>query len=422
MKIPGINKGFKYFKSNGKPKTLIYTGSRKGSSFSGKGGRSLAELNRYWTYYENEGTIFAAVNSIMYNTVMVGYSVICKDPKAEDFLEQLCQRVSLEEALTDAMKDSLVFGDAFLEKRRNGKGEVIDLYPVDPRTMQINYDQYGRTESYQQVIEGREQSTILKPEDIIHFKLFTSPGTPYGISIIKPNVDTIQRKVETDEALFQAIQRHGTSKIVAYVGDPKEDKLPDEEVLEAIQKKLEDISSINDFVVPHVIKLDTIDEKGVQGVEEYYDLFQNELIIGLMCPEEALGQGKGSTEATARVKAVLYERMIKSFQRRLANTVVKHLFNEQLDKAGFNDSETGEAIYSRIKFNSVTEEDEALRAKWWSNIIRGFRGEIPMTGNEFRYHMGLEPREGLDELMINRPRETREVPLNEEPEEEEEEE
>jgi hypothetical protein len=414
--------------TEGKPQTLIWTGKRPPLSFSDRGGRKIKDLKKYWQYYENEQTVWAAINSITYNTVMTGYSLVSDEEEAKIYIEDLCEYINLEDVLLDSTRYTLIYGDAFIEKRRNKKGAIIDLYAVDPKTIIAHYNKYGRVEYYQQIINGTLLEKTIEPKDIIHIKFFNSPDSPYGISILKPNEDTIIRKVRTDEALFNAIQRHGTSKLVAYVGD-KDDGIPSEEVMESIQEKLEDITEINDFVVPWLIKIDTIDEKGVQGVNEYYDLFQNQLIVGLMCPEEALGQGKGSTEATARIKAILYERMIKSFQRKLSNIIKKELFNEQLKLAGYVDKKTDRALNVRIKFNSVTEEDDALRAKWIGNLLRGFpEGLQPFSINEIRGLMGLPHRKGMDDLYVKQKRETGseivEEPdansVEEEPEEEEE--
>lgn len=386
--------------TEGKPQTLIWTGSRPPVSFSDKGGRKIRDLKKYWQYYENEQTVWAAINSITYNTVMTGYSLVSDNEEAKDYIDGICEDINLEDALLDSARFTLIYGDAFVEKRRNKKGLVTELYTVDPKTMIAHYNKHGRIEYYQQIIDGTLLEGTIEPKDIIHIKFFNSPDSPYGISLLKPNEDTILRKVRTDEALFNAIQRHGTSKIVAYVGD-KDDGIPSEEVLESVQEKLEDITEINDFVVPWLIRIETIDEKGVQGVNEYFDLFQNQLIVGMMCPEEALGQGKGSTEATARIKAILYERMIKSFQKKLAGVIKRELFNEQLRLVGLVDEKTDRPINVQIKFNSVTEEDDALRAKWLGNLLRGFpEGLQPFSINEIRGLMGLPHREGMDELYM----------------------
>jgi len=153
----------------------------------------------------------------------------------------------------------------------------------------------------------------------------------------------------------------------------------------------EDITSINEIIVPGLVKVSTIDEKGVSGVEEYSGTFLQQLITGLLCPPEALGMGKGSTEATASVRQMLYERMIRTFQFRIANMVRQEVINKILLKNGF------EANIVKMKFNSVTDADEAVKAKWLGDLLRGYdpkRGEEkPFTIDEVRAMFGYGPKE-----------------------------
>jgi len=414
----------KYLRDDGRPQTLIRTGGSTGGSAFGDTDRTTQKLEEFWKYYRGEGTVFASLNSTAYNTVMVGYNITSKNPEAKNLISDSCDMLNLEESLWEATRDSLVFGDSFIEKRRNRKGDVVKLKPVDPRTIVINYNQYGDIESYKQVIGGKTVNPKIPKEDIIHFRFLPIPGSPYGVSLIEPNVEVIKRKVSVEEALFNAMKRHGTGKWVLYVGNEKDGQIPPDSVMDSIAEKLEDINDLNEVVLPWFMHLETIDEKGIEGVEEYYDYFQTQLVVGLMCPEEALGQGKGSTEATARVKSVMYERMIKSYQRRLSKILHDELFEEILLKQGFkNETYPDYAIKVTLEFNSVTEEDEALKAKWWSNIIRSFRGDIPLTGNEFRTVFGFPTMDGLDKLMTNQsdsdeePEEEEEEPEEEEPKE-----
>ena len=116
-------------------------------------------------------------------------------------------------------------------------------------------------------------------------------------------------------------------------------------------------------------------------------------MVGLLCPEEALGQGKGSTESTARIKAIMYERMIRSFQNDIGIMLREALFNPHLEKYGFEPNSV------KIKFNNVTEEDEALRAKWLGNLLRGFaEGDMPFTKNEIRAFFGMAPLDEMESL------------------------
>jgi hypothetical protein len=389
----------KYFQAGGRPNTFVYVGTTVKKGLSDKEGRSLSDLKKYWKYYRGDNTVFASVNATVYNTVMVGYNIQSDNKQAEILIKALCDNIGLDISLLEAAQHTLIFGDAFLEKRRIRKGDVVRLFPVNPQTMIINYDQFGAVQSYQQEIDGRKIGVEVRPEDIIHIRFFPIPGSPYGVSILEPNLDIIDMKQGTNEALYNAIRRHGTRKLVVTVGDEKDGQLPPSVVMDDIKSKLEDINEINEFIVPWMIKFSTIDEKGIQGIEEYYNYFLTQLITGLMCPEEALGLGKGSTEATARVKAILYERMIKAYQIVLSETIRSELFNEHLQRYGFLD-QNGLPIRVNIIFNSVTDADEAEKAKWLGNILGVFQGtEMPFTKNEIRKLLGFQPLPGMDNVI-----------------------
>jgi len=282
----------KYLKEDGKAKTLVRTkGSAKYSKKAGE--RTLSELKNYWMYYSKEGTVFAALNSTAFNTILVGSSIQSVDEDAKQLIEDICFNVDLEGALLEATLHSLVFGDAYIEKRRVGGGDIVKLHPVDPQTMIINYNEFGDVESYQQEIGGRLIEPVIKPEDIIHIRFLPIPGSPYGVSMIEPNVDIINRKLSIEEAIYNAMIRHGTGKWVIYVGNEKDGQTPPDDVMDKIAEKFENINEINEVVLPWFIKLEAVDEKGIEGVDTYYDYFQTQLVVGLMCPEEALGLGRG---------------------------------------------------------------------------------------------------------------------------------
>ena len=389
----------KYLQTGGRANTFVYVGASVKKGLSDKEGRSLSDLKKYWKYYRGDNTVFASLNSTAYNTVMVGYNIQSDNKQAEILIKTLCDNIGLDVSLLEAALHALIFGDAYLEKRRIRRGDVVKLFPVNPQTMIINYDQFGSVQSYQQEIDGRKVGVEVRPEDIIHIRFFPIPGSPYGVSILEPNLDIIDMKQGTNEALYNAIRRHGTRKLVVTVGDEKDGQLPPAAVMEDIKNKLEDINEINEFIVPWMIKFSTIDEKGIQGIEEYYNYFLTQLITGLMCPEEALGLGKGSTEATARVKAILYERMIKAYQIVLAETLRNELFNEHLQKFNLLD-QNGLPVRVSIIFNSVTDADEAEKAKWLANILSVFKGtDMPFTKNEIRKLLGFQPLPGMDDVI-----------------------
>lgn len=382
-----------YFNKDGTPKTVIRAGGSSRSLMTSSE-RTVKNLKLYYQYYHGEGTVWAAINSIAFNTIMTGYHIVSNDENAKKLIEDFCFNINLDSNLLNATIYALVMGDSFLEIiYKKDKVNIARIKQIDPKTMIINFDDFGDVQSYQQTIGGTKRDPI-DPEYICHINLFPRPDSPYGISLIEPSRDTIKRKIRTDQALASAIIRHGTSKYVATIGTEKEKQSPPPKVLDKIKKDLEDISEKQEFVIPWNCKIETIDEKGIQGVEEYFNYFQAQAVVGLLCPEEALGLGKGSTEATARIKAIMYERMIQSFQLRISRIIEQELFNKVLEANNIDINTV------KIKFNSVTDEDEAMKAKWMGNILHGFRGTAikPFTINEIRAYFGKEP---VDESWAN---------------------
>ena len=384
-----LNPSLKYYTKDGKPKTVISSGKAGGFS-GGGGGRSDALLKAYWNNYKTDGTVFASIQTTAWNAVMTGYHLISEDEKKKEEVKKFLSSIDFDGIMLDNVVYALVFGDAFIEKVRSGK-EIVALKTVDPITVQINTDEFGRVESYQQKIQGQLGPEI-KKEDIIHLKFFNSPSSPYGISLIEPSRIVLNRKLVVDDSIANAIIRHGTGKYVVTVGTP--DEIPDDDVFTAIRSKLEDITANNEFIVPGSITIEEIDQKGIQGVEQYYNYFQTQLVIGLLCPEEALGLGRGSTEATSKVKEIMYERMIKSLQHKMSELMVRELVNDYL---GVTDTDKEGVV--RFRYNSVTDSDEAVKSKWMGNLFRGFpEGRKPFSINEVRAKFDFDPVEDGDTL------------------------
>ena len=387
----------KFLNADGTPKTVVVARDTGTTTSIGTGtqNRTTAMLRQYWNYYRQDGTVFASINITAMNTIMVGYSLISENDDAKNLIKKKLASLSLEDILLDNTIYALVFGDAFIEKipYKNKNGDIARLKTVNPVTMIINSNKYGEIDSYQQVIGGKTLDVILKPDDIIHIRFFPRPESPYGLSIIEPSKITIDRKMSIDDSLTTAIIRHGTGKYVVTVGDKNE--IPPKPVFDKIKAELENITAKNEFIVPGVVSIDTIDEKGVQGVKDYFDYFQTQLVVGLMCPEEALGMARGVTNATAKVKEIMYERFIKSLQHKLSNLVRLEIINPVLKANGFEE----DSVF--IIFHSVTDADEAVKAKWLGNLLRGYpERQKPFTINEIRSMFDFPPIEGGDVNII----------------------
>lgn len=71
------------------------------------------------------------------------------------------------------MTHLLLWGNAYAQIIRNGKGEVIALYPLMPNRMSVNRDDKGEiyyryTRTFDEFGAVREETAILKPTDVLH--------------------------------------------------------------------------------------------------------------------------------------------------------------------------------------------------------------------------------------------------------------
>ena len=71
------------------------------------------------------------------------------------------------------MTHLLLWGNAYAQIIRNGKGEVIALYPLMPNKMTVDRDENGHlfyqySRSNDEALKSKESTVILQPRDVLH--------------------------------------------------------------------------------------------------------------------------------------------------------------------------------------------------------------------------------------------------------------
>ena len=71
------------------------------------------------------------------------------------------------------MTHLLLWGNAYAQVIRNGKNEVVALYPLMPNKMTVDRDENGRlyyryNRGQDEAVKSKDQTVILKPSDILH--------------------------------------------------------------------------------------------------------------------------------------------------------------------------------------------------------------------------------------------------------------
>lgn len=71
------------------------------------------------------------------------------------------------------MTHLLLWGNAYAQIIRNGKGEVVALYPLMPNKMTVDRDERGQLyysyhRSNDEAVRSKDQTVILRPSDVLH--------------------------------------------------------------------------------------------------------------------------------------------------------------------------------------------------------------------------------------------------------------
>src|SRR5574344_298700 len=146
---------------------------------------SIASLPVHLYQYESEGNKEKAVKHPLYR-------ILHDEPNPE--MTSFVFRETL-------MTHLLLWGNAYAQIIRNGKGEIIGLYPLMPNRMQVDRDATGKL-YYQyrmQESDGQKSGTIiLKPFDVLHI-----PGLGFdglvGYSPIAMAKNAIGLSIATEE-------------------------------------------------------------------------------------------------------------------------------------------------------------------------------------------------------------------------------
>jgi len=225
-------------------------------------------------------------------------------------------------------------------------------------------------------------------------------GYVYGLSLLQRAYDDIMRDARIAEATGVAIEFNGFRRIHARMGQPGED-VP----REAIEEVTDELGKLVDgkkrvVATVHDVELSAIDD-GALPANEYFQWTTDRLCTALGVPEEILGLGRGSTEATANVRRKAWNDKIGAFQRKVARCI-----NLQL-----NDRITRTPGVVKLIFNDVDPEDESkvadLIMKLMSNaadpelIISAKMARKRLNFDEEEYQADME--EELDESIAATP-------------------
>lgn len=269
--------------------------------------------------------------------------------------------------------DALVVkkGIAEIAPSRDGTIPIAALYYRPGEQFTEIYDDASQLVGYKQVsiTNGRKVELIHKPEYIFKLDL--------GLPLVSRCMDDIIRDTEIVDATAASIKRHGYPRYHVKVGTTGQ-TMPDT-VLSTMGSQFEELEADHEWVTPRDVDITNIDTTGIQNTKLYGDWAIQRLCAALGTPEEMLGLGRGSTEATANVRLQAWYDRIATLQRRFAAQ-----WNSQIV-----DRMTGKEGLVRLVFNDPNPTDDNMKAQTVAALL-ALGVNAPITLNEARAMLGLQ--------------------------------
>jgi hypothetical protein len=186
-----------------------------------------------------------------------------------------------------------------------------------------------------------------------------------------------------------AIRVHGHPKYHVRVGSDRGQAVDDRQVKKVRRQFNPDtVDEKTNWITGEDIEIETLDTESGIDIET---ITQNDLTLlaaAMGVPEEMVGLGRGSTEATAKVRLQAFERQARAEQRRLADQFIKQVIRPVLAEYSPYDRD----VDISLRFGDVVS-DQRSTAEW----MRDFKDVF--TIDEMRGALDFAPYDGDEEEL-----------------------
>lgn len=313
---------------------------------------------KYRTIYEQGGVVSAAVDCYPLFCFSRGYRLEGENEEQKKLVQKFHDNISFEDVMSKAMVDALVVKVGLAEivpprKQLPGEPNIAAIMNRPYEQFTEVKDDYGRLLMYRQIViqKGKPKRTIDVPVERM-FRL------DLGIHLIARAYDDIMRDTDVAEGTAKSIKRHGFPRWHMKIG--REGETISKQKLTQIEEQLKDLKANHEMATSRDVDIINIDGLGVDKVGAYASWSLDRLCAALCVPNELLGLGRGSTEATANVRLQAFYNSIGAIQKKAARE-----WNRQVV-----DKITGEEGAVSLIFNDVSPADELLRAQVVSTILQ----------------------------------------------------
>jgi len=289
--------------------------------------------------YRKMGFVTAVVDKYVDFIVGPGFYVKSEDERAQKIIEDFMRDVNFDTILRAWVKEGLVKGNGFVELGGKKNEVPQGLKVLDAKYMYINRDSTGTLLNYNQYIGKLKSFSKEKVEkfdlyQIAHVAFNKIGDDAYGMGIVYPVVDFIEKFLGNEKEMFTLIKRKAGSPYHVKVGDLERGIIPSKEKIEEIKAKFEHLTTKHEWITDPTWDIKVIDFGNIAGKFEYVlKHCEDMLIFAFQVPEVLMGRGR-VPEGLAKVQMDAFERRVQSFQAEIEKIIEQQIFKRILRAHG----------------------------------------------------------------------------------------
>lgn len=348
----------------------------------------------------NNNLVRICINKIKHLALKVPYVIRAKNPKEHEklqkqieYLEKLLEYPNSNDdtnrtLFSKVIEDVLIMDQGFVEKVRNAKGWVTELYHVDGATMKPNIDEYGlyKEDAYSQyLVNGTTTSDADFGMDDLMLFMINPQGQSgkigYGLSPVESIVSTVVGSLQA--SLYNMNYFDDSRLPPAIVNLPK---VPTE-ALVAFKNGFEQQLAGKPWSNAYTNADGKIDVKLLRPNNQEMQFYELNLWLAriIFAAFEVSPEDLGFTMDVNRATAQVQERITK--QGGVGNML--DVIAEEINVDLINDLAQYDPLFNEIEFSYDVQDklDEASQ----SVIDKTYVEAGVLTPDEIRIRMGLDP-------------------------------
>lgn len=345
--------------------------------------------------YRMDPLIFAGVNRLRRAIASPRVYFSGQDEKDRQTMEVWARTVNLKKILWASILDVLIYGYSVVEKVRDSNGNIVQLVPIDPKTVDWQKDKDGKillddNSNPVGLVQTVDSESIDFPmSDIVLLNFFTLGVECLGISPLEPAFKISWIRMNLEEAYGEALYRHGFPIIYFNIGD--ENHPIDAALIADAKKVLRNLESAEELILPNWIKPGRLESKTpLAPIVELWAFMAGEIARALDNPVGYIAPA-GSTESkgAAELSDMDFEKAAKTYTEEIKGELDEQLLAEVRIKQKLKsipEIEFGEASpqtqMSRMRSISMLTEKGVLHVdNAMENKVRGELG-LPLLEEE----------------------------------------